>query len=44
MSVNVKDSNLLLSSSSESTMKRRFRCESGDLELLVDIGVLRSNV
>ena len=44
MSLDVKYSNSLLSSSSESTIKRRLRCETGDLELLVDIGVLRSNV
>ena len=44
MSVNVKLGNLLLSSSSESTIKRRFRCEIGDLELLVNMGILRSNV
>jgi len=40
----VKHSNSLLSSLSDSTIKRRFRCEIGDLKLLVDIGVVRSNV
>jgi len=44
MSLNVEYSNSLLSSSFESTIKRRFRCEIGDLKLLVDIGVVRSNV